>query len=42
MNKEGIWDAVCQGHFDTGHSVRGRAPFIPMKAAQWRFEARKI
>ena len=30
-----------QGCFITGHIVGGGAPFIPMKAAQWCFEAKK-
>ena len=30
-----------QGYFITGHSARGQAPFIPVKAAQWRLEAKK-
>ena len=25
----------------TGYSVRGRAPFIPMKVAQWRMKLKK-
>ena len=42
LNKEGIWDASIQGSFITGHSVGGGAPFTPMKAAQWCFEAKKL
>ena len=37
----GIWDASIQGYFITGHSVGGGALFIPLKAAQWCFEAKK-
>lgn len=31
-----------KGHFTTGHSVGGGAPVIPLKAAQWSFETKKL
>lgn len=31
-----------QGRLTTGHSARGRAPFIPVNAAQWCFEAKSL
>lgn len=31
-----------KGRLTTGHSARGGAPLIPMNAAQWCFEAKKL
>ena len=33
INMEELWDTVYWGHFITGDSVGGGAPFIPIKAA---------
>ena len=33
---------LFKGVLSPQHSVGGRAPFIPVKAAQWCFEAKKI